>query len=190
MSDVAPRNYKILTSMSEAAMLKHMADQALGWGKFLPSGVLRDAMAYLDQHGWCQGGIASKSGEVCGHGAILFAGMKVKYQLPWTITRYKNADNPFNFIGKLTLGGDPYYIEPFITPTEVVDNPERLHIENAMKRAGDALIHVAEKAGYKHEFEPAFKDAFAVFNDAPQTSIEDVVLMMKEAVAWLESQGE
>lgn len=184
---------------------------ALGHGRFLPSDVLRWAMAYLDAHGWCQGGIANSSGEVCGQGSVLGAAKVEMAKLPHTVMTRKETPFDFSALSKMMFEGRDEPIAIGAPEYSFELNPEILHLENAAHEASQMLMNVAIKAGWKsegcaqgseyhdvmlltggfgkgHTCSP-YKDPFAVFNDDPGTSIEDVAMMMKEAISALEAEG-
>lgn len=198
---VTPRRYA--SSPSEALVMKEARKG---------SELIHAGMAALDRLGWCQGGIANSSGEVCGHGGIEAAAADKRAELPATIMQCREQ----------SLLGMGFFLGPAnndVQPPTVsfVANPEREAYELARHAAHKALTVTAEKHGWtwqeeKHEVGCVYrrnnavrhwweaecsqlpgcvpmKDPFAVFNDDPGTTIEDVALMMKEAAAWLESQG-
>lgn len=185
-----------------------MMDQG---NRFKASDIIRSGMAYLDEHGWCQGGIASSSGEVCGHGGVEAYAQTEFTKMPPRIMKYK--ESPFDFsAAKAFVEGRELASVPIPPVVEWVENPDHDAFDNARHAAHYAMVQVAQRAGWKSQgqrlsaldmmyltpeeltaylAEPhvPFKDAFAVFNDDPGTTIEDVAMMMKEAIVWLEERG-
>ena len=200
---VTPRTYG--SGPSEIEMLAHTAKG---------SQLIHAGMNALDARGWCQGGIANNSGEVCGHGGIEAAAETEVATIPPSIYRYK--ERLVEDMGVYTGPGGLANPFRFDMRTERVDNPEYKAFQMARHAAHWGLMSVAEKHGWEAQeqvhkegarcgqftnaFSPfparctdectPYKDAFAVFNDDPGTTIEDVALMMKEAAVFLESLGQ
>ena len=176
-------------------------------GEFSVSQFLADCIAYIDQHGWCQFGFKAEDGSVCGQGSIIGTQLEKRVKMPQMILDHEaNEERQREQFHELLMGtlGDPNRALSAYR-VEYKTNPAIGQLEQVAAYAHGYLVDAAKKAGWKaggceheamglgmlldgvtgHKCVP-YKDPFAVFNDDPGTTVEDVKLMMKEAIGAAE----
>lgn len=150
--------------------------------------IISNAMGYLDRYGWCQFVARNNKGEACGHGSVNEAAFAEYEKLP----DYIKVETP---LGVMTLMEDANSIPA--TANQPVPNVEKKRFYSSIVEAHRFLIQAAVSEGWHCEngtlidemLGNPYKDPFGVFNDHPNTTVEDVKMMMKKAIDLADEAG-